>query len=127
MKHNEATSRNRQIQQKWHLPNEMPRLPTKIYRTNRRLQKIMYIFLSTQRTCSKENSHITNIYTGIYNVIWFMIDYACVIHVYRIIGSSYEQDQKIAALDSSEMYLVSVCVAVSTFTKRSTHCAYSVM
>jgi hypothetical protein len=25
------------------------------------------------------------------------------------------------------MYLVSVCVAVSTFTKRSTHCAYSVM
>jgi hypothetical protein len=31
----ETTPTNRQIQQKWHLQNEMLRLPTKIHRTNR--------------------------------------------------------------------------------------------
>lgn len=57
-----------------------------------------------------------------------MTDYACVIHVYGIIGSSYEQDQKIAALNSSEMYLCfSLCCSLNLHQKEYTLCIFSDM
>jgi hypothetical protein len=34
-KGSKTSSTNRKIQQKWHLPNEMPGLPTEIHRTSR--------------------------------------------------------------------------------------------
>jgi hypothetical protein len=35
IQNSETTSTNRQVQQKWHLPNEILRLPTETHRTNR--------------------------------------------------------------------------------------------
>jgi hypothetical protein len=64
-----------------------------------RASRTSYVSFIYTRTFSKAKPHITEY------IYWFMIGYVCVIHVCGIIGGSYEQDQKMAALNSSEMYL----------------------
>jgi hypothetical protein len=49
--HNKTISTNRQIQLQQHLPNEMPRLPTEIHRTNRHyMYKQLQIIIAIQNT-----------------------------------------------------------------------------